>query len=269
MRLSMPLLSHFSLYLNGLLLLALGAGAQAHDFWIEPSTYRPAPGTILEVGLRHGTSFQGLPFGRDPTHFKRFSVSGPSGEKPVFGRPGRDPAGWIQIDQTGPLILAYVSTAQTVELEPEAFEAYLLKEGLERIVQVRAQQGHSQTPGRELYSRCAKALVQAGGISGPDRRLGMELELVLQARPDSLRPGMPLQLLFRDQPLAGALVTCTSIDPDWTHHSARTDSQGQVQIPLRHLGPQLCKSVHMTPADNDLEADWQSFWASLTLEIAP
>ncbi len=40
------------------------ARAQAHDFWIEPSTFHPAPGAMVSVGLRVGQNFIGDPVPR-------------------------------------------------------------------------------------------------------------------------------------------------------------------------------------------------------------
>jgi uncharacterized GH25 family protein len=47
---------------------------------------------------------------------------------------------------------------------------------------------------------------------------------------------------------------------------ARTDINGRVRFRLRPAGMWLVKAVHMVPAPGGTNADWTSFWASLTFE---
>jgi len=65
---------------------ALSAAAlQAHNFWIEPSTFTPAPAQRVAVRLRVGQELQGDPVPRDPALMKRFLAAGPAGDLPVPG----------------------------------------------------------------------------------------------------------------------------------------------------------------------------------------
>ena len=48
---------------------------------------------------------------------------------------------------------------------------------------------------------------------------------------------------------------------------ARTDSDGRVHLTLKQGGMWLVKAVHMVPAPVGANADWQSYWASLTFEL--
>ena len=67
----------------------------AHNFWIETSTFTPAPGQRLSVRLRVGQELQGDPVPRDPALIKRFVAVGPAGgETPVPGVPNTEPAGF-------------------------------------------------------------------------------------------------------------------------------------------------------------------------------
>ena len=49
--------------------------------------------------------------------------------------------------------------------------------------------------------------------------------------------------------------------------TARTDSDGRVRFRLRPGGMWLVKAVHMIPAPAGANAEWASFWASLTFEM--
>jgi uncharacterized GH25 family protein len=49
--------------------------------------------------------------------------------------------------------------------------------------------------------------------------------------------------------------------------TARTDAKGHVSFRLPQDGIWLVKAVHMVPAPAGSNADWASFWASLTFQI--
>ncbi|MEO8348002.1 MAG: DUF4198 domain-containing protein [Acidobacteriota bacterium] len=243
----------------------------AHDFWIEPSTFRPEVGATVGIALRVGEGFQGDPVPRSPGRIVRFVLVSPSRETPIEGVPGHDPAGVARVTEAGLQLVGYRSHTSKVELEAKKFEEYLKEEGLERIVAERARRGESDKASREIYSRCAKALLAAGGTgkSGHDRVLGFTLELVPEKNPYAFRTGgpFPVRLEYRGKPLAGALVVALNRDAPEMRLSARTDAKGRVSFALAKPGTWLVKSVHMVPAPAKSEADWESLWASLTFEL--
>lgn len=247
------------------------ASLLGHDFWIEPSTFRPAVGASVDIALRVGEGFRGDPVPRTPERIVRFVLVSQSRETPVEGVPARDPAGVARISEPGLQIVGYRSNTSKVELDAEKFEQYLKEEGLESIVSERARRGESKKPSREIYSRCAKALLAAGGAgrSGHDRSLGFTLELVPEKNPYALRTGgsLPLRLEYLGRPLAGALVVAMNRDASDKRLSARTDARGGVSFVLATPGAWLVKTVHMVPAPPDSGADWESLWASLTFEV--
>lgn len=242
----------------------------AHDFWIVPATFRPEVGATLAVALRVGEHFRGEPVRRDRTRIERFFALGPTGEKPVVGRHGGEPAGLVRIDAPGLWIVGYRSRPTPISLAAEAFESYLSEEGLERIIELRAARGESRKEGREVFSRSAKALIAAGsGGEGHDRRLGLTLELVPEKNPYALGPGveLPVRLLYQGSPLAGALVVAMNADEPDTRLSARSGPEGRVVFRLGRDGVWLVKAVQMVAAAPESRADWESVWASLTFEL--
>ena len=245
----------------------------AHDFWLEPSVFRLEPGAAVEFRLRVGEHFVGDALPRHPAMLAQFIAAGPDGMRPVPGQDGKDPAGVLRIEQPGLVVVGYRSRHSFVEQKPEAFDAYLAEEGLERIAAVRATQ--KQPPGlvRELFSRCAKALLVAGpgGGSGHDRVLGFTLELVPEKNPYAMRVGaaLPVRLLYNGQPLAGALVVAMNRGDPATKVRARSGADGRVSLRLSREGAWLIKAVQMIPAAAGSGAHWESLWASLTFELAP
>jgi uncharacterized GH25 family protein len=238
--------------------LVLASSAAAHDFWIELSTPRAAPGEPVAARLFVGDGGAGEPFPRDPSHLIRFWAASEAGETPLQGRTGADPAGVFVPRAPGVFAVGYASRATPIELEPAKFAAYLDQEGLPRV-----------RPGRELFSRCAKALLPVGdGGAGFDRVLGLELELVPEQSPFTLAPGdeLALRLLYAGRPLAGALVDARQRGEPATA-SARTDAEGRVRLRLPAPGFWLIAAVHMTEAAPGQGAEWESLWASLSFVV--
>ena len=250
-----------------LLFLTSASALRAHDLWIEPSSFRPAPGQRVAVRLRVGQAFRGDPMPRMTERIERFAAVGPGGEIALPGVDGMDPAGWAALSP-GTWLFVYDSNHDSVQLEGAKFEAYLADEGLERISRLRAQRGQTAAPGREIFSRCAKALVASGDgpAQGVDRVLGLPLELVPAVNPAGLPAGgeLPVELLFHGKPLAGALVVAVPREAPDARVSGRTGADGRVRLRLDRAGDWLIKAVHMVPAPADSGADWESFWASLT-----
>ena len=243
----------------------------AHDFWLEPSSYRLEPGSVVELRLRVGEHFVGDPLPRNPALLAQFVVAGPDGLRPVAGRDGADPAGTIKVERPGLVVVGYRSRHSSVDLKPDAFDAYLAEEGLDRVAAVRAARKPPEGVVRELFSRCAKTLLLAGsrGAAGYDRILGFTLELVPEKNPYGMRAGsaLPLRLLHEGRPLEGALVVAMNRDDPATKVRARSNRDGRVSLRLSRGGAWLIKAVHMIPAPAGSGAQWESLWASLTFDL--
>src|SRR5258706_9609334 len=244
--------------------LLLAAPAMAHDFWIEPSTFRPAAGDRVAAALRVGQKLQGEAMPRIPPLVDRFVLD----NAPMLGFSGSEPAGVALVARAGFQWIGYQSNAFPMTLDAPKFEQYLRDEGLERIVEERAKRGQSAAQGRERFYRCAKALLDAGGAKTGtiDAPLGFTLELVPRKLPHA-GDELPLTLLFHGKPAANILVVAMSkTDPD-NAVRARTDARGRVTLRIAHGGFWLIKAVHMQSAPADSGVDWESWWASLTFEL--
>jgi Domain of unknown function (DUF4198) len=261
--------------LAGLLCWAAASGpASAHDFWIEPSSHAPVPGQPVSTRLLVGEHFRGDPVPRPaPQGLHRFVLADTRGRfaATLPGRTGAEPAGQFRATTPGRWIVAYHGKPIAIELPAEVFNRYLHEEGLQAVLQDRAARGQADAPGREIYSRSAKTLLQAGSgaevdAAPIDRALGFTIELVAQARP--LGGVLPVRLLLDGQPLQGALVMALHHDAPQPRLEQRSDADGRVVLKLDRPGSWLVKAVHMRAAPDGSGADWESLWASLTLSVA-
>lgn len=250
-----------------------GSVALAHDFWIEPQNFRPQVQEPVPIVLRVGEDFTGTSQPLIPQWFSDYAATGPDETVQVVGYIGDDPAGSFRPTAPGNWVVGYRSTQAFVEIEPPKFNTYLEKEGLEWVIEARAKSGEAEMNARELYSRCAKSLVRAGDepvTGGFDTVLGYRLELIPEKDPYQLEPGdeLPVRLLYEDEPLGGILVVAFTAENPAQKQQLRTDANGRVMIELTATGTWLIKGVHIIElADTNEQADWESFWASLTFEL--
>ena len=243
----------------------------AHDMWIDPTTFSPESGQIVGVRLRIGQDLLGDPLPRDPALINQFIVEDEAGRRPLVGRDGADPAGFLRVATPGLLVIGYRSNPSAVELTPEKFDQYLKEEGLDSIAALRARRNETGARAREIFSRCAKSLVLSGSANEKqsDRSLGFPLELVAERNPYALRAGqdLPVRLTYENHPLPGALVVALNRLNPAEKVAARTDKDGRVRLQLRPAGMWMIKAVHMVPAPAGTNAEWASYWASLTFEV--
>jgi uncharacterized GH25 family protein len=247
------------------------ASLVAHDVWIDPTTFSPESGQVVGVRLRIGQDLLGDPMPRDPAHIHEFVFEDAGGRKPLVGRDGADPAGFLRVTTPGLLVIGYRSNPSAIELPAEKFNQYLKEEGLDAVAALRARRNETGAKAREIFSRCAKSLVLSGSPTDgqTDRPLGFTLELVTERNPYALRAGqdLPVRLTYENRPLAGALVVAMNRQNPSDKLTARTDNDGRVRFRLAANGMWLVKAVHMVPAPAGSNAEWASFWASLTFEL--
>jgi uncharacterized GH25 family protein len=260
--------------LSGVIVMAVaisGATLAAHDMWIEPATFSPDTGQIVGVRLRVGQDLLGDPLPRDPRLINEFIVQDAAGRQPLVGRDGSDPAGFFRIATPGLLIIGYRSNPSAIEQTADKFNQYLKEEGLEAIAALRAQRNQTGTKARELFSRCAKSLLVSGSPSKSqgDRALGFTLELVAEQNPYAFNAGqeLPVRLIYENRPLKGALVVAMNRLRPSEKLTARTDEAGRARLKLHQNGMWLIKAVHMVEAPAGADADWVSYWASMTFEL--
>lgn len=261
-----------------LALIALATAAAAHDFWIEPTTFRPQVGKRVDVQLLVGERFVGEPVTRKDERILSFvAVDARGDETKVLGVEGRAPAGLWKPASPGLHVLAYRSNGVAIELEAAKFEAYLAEEGLESVIAERKRRGESARTGRELYARCAKSLVVVAGaedarpadLVGWDRALGLPLEIVPLADPTTLAADAPLavRVLHDGKPLPNALIGCMAKSDAAKEARVRTDAEGRATFAPTTGGAHLVRVVHMTRSQDGAAHEWESHWASLTFDL--
>jgi len=255
--------------------LALASGpAAAHEFWLQPTRYWTPPGAPTPVVMMVGLGAARERWGVRSDRVLRLSVHGAKGARDVRAQlraPGGPADAVLTLPAPGLQALALESRNALQVLPARRFETYLADEGLQPALAWRADRGESDRPGRELYSRRAKALIQVGGATSADdaaatTALGLTLEIVPERNPYRLAPDepLPVRVLYQGRPLAGARVKLFCLD---VAHQAlaqhMTDRDGRASFPVAPRGDWLLSVVWTRPVTSP-QADFETVFSSLT-----
>jgi len=260
--------------MKSILALTVAAVASAHDLYIIPSTFRPKPGDALTFGFHVGDSFpRSEVAGRLHKLIEpKVSWSGGSVKVENLRVEGTRDLGDAVVAGSGHLV-ATVSTVPTlIELEPAKFLSYLKHEGLNEVIAWRAAHGEAGKPGKERYSKYARALLRSGEGGGYFRQpSGLIIEIIPEADPYGIDPGgeLPVQVLFRGKPAADLQVEAAwAQGSDSTSTVAgRTGPDGRLRVKLPKAGWWRLHTIKMERCADPAAADWESFWSSLTFEL--
>jgi uncharacterized GH25 family protein len=262
------------LWIPTALLLAQSATASAHDLWLIPSE-KVAVGQPATVRAHSGTEFPNSEHAPDPAAFQRRILIGPGSQEGTLEAVGKeDASGLLRFtpDRPGVYLVAVETRPKLITLEADAFNAYLIADGLPHIYRLRAREKTLDQPGRERYTKSPKAIVRAGGAErgdDPCRPVGLPLEIVPLRDPFALRVGETLRVrvLFHDKPLADAnLGWNLANEGEAPRGTVRTDVRGEALVPIARTGLMTIRLTHMTrPRNKDYE--WESFWTTLTFRI--
>lgn len=231
-----------------LFVVLFAAPAFAHDFWLEPSTFRPGVGATFTMSLRVGENFEGDPVPRRTSRIESFAVRTASGEQIVNGFENQDPAGFVRIDEAGTAVIGYRGAPYPHEVSRKAFDRFLREEG---ITNVRP----AGTTQKERYQRFAKCIVAVGDAVSPAPAFGFPLEILID--------GETVQVVLEGKPLPDVLVF--ALEQSGARLQQRTNASGEAQFRFTP-GVWLVKAVHVRAAPPGAGHHWDSLWASLTFQ---
>lgn len=254
------------------LLLLIPRYVCAHDYWLEPATSFPAPGAQFTVRLYVGmdlTPEKEHPFQAERVESYEVKGAGALEAKPVEGR---KPAFTIPLAKSGDVMVALVRKSAHIELAADEFNEYLAEEGLQSILQARQKAGVSGKPARESYTRYLKAFGRAASGDGQVfvASIGHALEIVPVKDPLSVKPGdvLPVKVMFEGKPLSGGtLFAYGKSGKEMRTASYRCGDDGTAEIRLTGAGMWSIRLVHMRECQGCKDADYESFWTSITFEV--
>jgi uncharacterized GH25 family protein len=249
----------------------------AHDFWVQPSTYWVQPQSITPMTLQvgHGPLRQRSPI--PLRRILRFDATGPSGTTTDMrnrlqpGEATKDGDIVLPTPGTYVLVLQTDDLAQT-HLPALRFNDYLRVEGITPALEQRTRLNRMDADESESYSRCAKAIMQAGAADAGSqaqvtRPLGLPLEIVPEVSPYAAPRSktLPVRVIYQGHPLAGALVKLTRLENDATPFEMhRTDASGHAVFGMPGTGTWLLNVIWTHPQPATAETDYETVFSSLS-----
>lgn len=256
--------------------LATAIGANAHEFWIQPSQYRLAIEDPLIADVRVGQDFGGNQLAYIPDTINALNITDSNGQRKITGRIGDIPAINITPETDGLQILNLFSTSSMLTWDSfQEFDEFVNLHGMGWVLERHAERGLPEVGYREAYTRFVKTLVAVGDGAGQDSFTGMFFELVAGKNPytDDMSEGMPITVMFKGQPLPDKQVDLFFRDTagELTRLSVQSDAEGLAIIPNIGDGEYMINVVHMIePFPEDQERTgvvWHSLWGSITFAI--
>lgn len=245
----------------------------AHEFWLAANKYRVQIGEKISISFLVGEGFKGEKWGGRAKRLDKFIHHSSKKTTDLTNLAKTDTANAsipISFDETGTHLLSMTSFNSFIELDGEKFNAYLQEDGINEIYEQRAKTNQLNAPAREFYSRCAKTLIQVGEKSTKNfqKVIGMPLEIIPLQNPYTKKVGESIEfkILFLNRPLPNASVKIwhrpdtEAVKP----MDVKSDAQGKVKVVLQAKGEYMISLVKMVPHTKPQEADYQSYWATLT-----
>lgn len=255
---------------------AVSTAAAAHDFWVQPLDFWISPNTSVMTTLQVGHGEFRERWNSDASRVVLFRSVGPGGAIADHQRELR--AGTMNQDHligfgaAGTHVLVLQTNYAASTLPGLRFNDYLKQEGLTPALELRARTKVEDQPGREIYSRRAKALVQVGPATDKaqawvTRPVGLSLEIVPEVNPYAIGAGgeLPVRVIYQGKPLAGATVKLNNLQFDGRPlESVITDAAGRAVFKFPRNGAWQLNVLWTKPLAGNPKADFDTTFSSLT-----
>lgn len=265
----------------GLALVALSLSATAHDFWVQPFKFWIAPNTAVMTTLQVGHGEFRQRWNAESARVLRFNDIGPGGvvtdHQRELAAADMNHDHMLGFGAPGTHVLVLQTSYAESTLPGIRFTDYIKQEGLTPAIELRARTKTEDQPGREIYSRRAKALVQVGPASTQlepwvMRPVGLSLEIVPDANPYAAGAGqdLPIHVLLDGRPLPGALVMLNNLDFDGRPlATVKTDNAGRAAFKVPRTGSWQLNVLWTKPLKGNPKADYDTTFSSLTFGFPP
>ena len=252
----------------GLILLTLVL--QSHEFWLQPSKFILEVEEPFNMDIRVGEEYNGELWNYRENRIIGFYLFDEKGKNDLTKKAkiGEGDNLRMKFDTPGLQLLALETNSAFIELEGPKFNAYLEEDGLDDALAHRSEKGLLDKKASEFYARNIKCLVQVGGVNDDTYStvVGMPIEIMPLQNPYEIKKegSMDFEVLFMGKPLEYALVKVWhKIGKETKMKEFRSNAEGKINVKIQDTGLWMVSSVQMVKSEKQ-EADWQSYWGSLT-----
>lgn len=262
-------------FLTAAALTLIAAPALAHDFWIQPDRFIYDKPAVVPLSMYVGHGQARDRWGVSVDHIVLFKTLGPDGyldRRPELRMNGNGYDARVSLAKPGAYVFGLQSSYAESSLPAVRFNDYVKTEGITPIAVYRTRNRQDRTDGREMYSRRAKAIVQVGAVDAESikrvtRAVGLRLEIVPERHPQSLGAGktLPVRVLFKGKPLAGALVKLTNLANDAKPvATSRTGRDGRASFRISQPGNWQMNVIWAETLGDKAKADFDTTFSSLS-----
>jgi uncharacterized GH25 family protein len=263
-----------------LIVIVVSLVAVAHEFWFMPDKFNYSPGETANIRFRVGEDFVGENWSGNREKVQQLFHFTPMGEvidiaDKLSGNKGDSLQ--LLLKDEGTHMVTYNGKNSFISLEAEKFNDYLKEDGLDNVIAYRKQHQEENKKSTEHYQRSIKTILQAGSrttnvCTGPTT---LPLDIIPDANPYAVpanNMGRPdyvrFKVLFKGMPVANVLVRnwYYSLDKRLQTDTFRTNRRGYITL-KKHSGPNLVSCVYMEHTPADPEAQWQSYWGSVSFDL--
>jgi uncharacterized GH25 family protein len=255
------------------IVLLAGWVAQAHEFWLQPLKFYYSVGEKIVIGFKVGQNFIGDSWKLKKERLVRLELQSRNQTKDITSLvvEGENDQLTLPVETEGSHVVIMESNTAFSELEAEKFNEYLKEDGLDDALNFRVKNDAIDLPGKELYSRHTKLIVQAGRKKDDTWKkiYDLPIEIIPDQNPMDLKVGSKIafKILYEGKPLFGARVRV------WNRYKNRTTMQpifsqqdGTIETHISNPGPWMVSVVKMVPS-KDPKADWRSYWGTLVFGV--
>ena len=248
------------------------APAYGHDTWLIPDRFDIAPKSTVTLNMTSGMEFPKLDVGPKPERVPNAQcrLAGKTFEITSKIAAANSLQLKVELAETGVATFWVNLPSRSIELKPEEVKEYLDEVAAPESLRKEWAEMKPQR-WRESYMKHPKTFARVGDPRD-DRSwaepVGMLLEIVPESDPTTFKAGedFSVRVLKAGQPFAGFSLNAVSAG-DSKGESRKTDDAGRVSFRLGKKGPWLLRGTDIRKS-NRAEIDWESDFATLTLEVS-
>lgn len=252
-------------------LLAVISLQSAHELWLSPDKFIYQRGEKINIRFFAGENFEGENWkgNNEKIQSLKLYFDDVSDDLSKYFSKGKGDSVELTILDEGTNLFAFNSTNFYIETEAARFNEYLEENGLINAIENRKLNNETGSNSREFFQHCSKTLIQVGNKKDKTFSVstGLPVDIIPLSNPYSLKDtdSLSVKILFRDRPLANTLIRIwRRLDDKSIKSELTTNDNGEIKFPVSTSGNWMISTVKMERLQNDPNAQWQSYWASLT-----
>lgn len=243
-----------------------------HEFWIQPDKFIYKRTEPINIKFLVGENFDGDNWtgNKDKVNSLRLyfaDVSDKNLDDNLSNNNG-DSLQLAMIDE-GTVMMTLNTKNSFIDLEAEKFNEYLEKDGLTEAKEYRQKNGDTIKNGLENYQRSVKTIFQVGErfTNVYKQKTDLPLDIIPTEHPYKVAKdgNFKLKVFFLGEKLKNSKVKVWhKLDNKVSQQDYITDDEGEIKFFLSGEGEWMVSCVKMVRLQNDPQAEWQSYWGSLT-----